>query len=252
MSSLRQAVALLTRFPVGKAEIGFTSGAMWFPFVGALIGMAVAAVYVSLYSWMPSLLCAVVAIAVGVWLTGALHEDGLADSLDALGSGAIGDEALEIMRDSRLGTHGTLALVISIVGRIIALGSLGPVGAAAGLVMAHSLARTGAVTLMVTTPPARPDGLGRSAASAVTVREASIAVVSGLGLATAVAGWWVIPAVTGTGLTVLVLRRLATRRIGGMTGDVLGACEQVAELLVLATVATAAWQGWSPWWAAPV
>src|SRR5918996_733290 len=102
-----------------------------------------------------SLLGAVVAVALGILLTGAFHEDGLGDSFDALGSGLSGEAALRIMRDPRLGTYGTTALTLSVVWRVVALGSLNPAGAVAGLVMAHSLGRVGAVVLLGLSPPAR-------------------------------------------------------------------------------------------------
>lgn len=228
---------------------GIDKAVAWFPLVGALIGLFVAGAYVVVYPWMPSLLGAVVAIVVGVWLTGAFHEDGLADTFDALGSGAIGDDALRIMRDARLGTYGTTAVVLSVLWRVVAVGSLTPTVAIAGLVTAHSLARTGAVVLMVTTPPARSDGLGLSGASAVTRRRVWVAIGAGLGISLLAVGWWIGPAVIFVGLTVIVLRRTVLVRIGGTTGDVLGACEQLSEILVVTVVAVAAWQGSSPWWA---
>lgn len=247
MRGLRQAVAFLTRVSMSEAG-GVDRAVPWFPFVGALIGLAVAGVYAVLYLWVPSLLGAVVAVGLGVLLTGALHEDGLADSFDALGSGASGDDAHRIMQDSRLGTYGTLALVFSSLWRIFAVASLTRPEALAGLVMAHTLGRTGAVSLMARAPAARAVGLGSSGIAAASGRGAWAAILSGLGLSLLVAGWWAGPAVILVAFTVVALRKIGNTRFGGVTGDTLGACEQLGELGVLAVVAAAAWNGWDPWW----
>lgn len=247
MTGFRQAVAFLTRVPLAGAY-GVDKAAAWFPLVGTLVGLTVAGAYWVLFSWVPSLLGAVIAVTLGVFLTGAFHEDGLADTFDAVGSGEMGKAALEIMRDPRLGTYGTIALVFSVGWRVVALGSLTPAGAAAGLVMAHSLARGGAVVLSKFSPPARSEGLGKSSASVITAASVWFAVSSALVVSMLAADFLAVAAVLAVALSVLMLRRMAMRRLGGVTGDILGACEQVSEILVLAVVAGAAWRGWMPWW----
>ena len=249
MTGFRQAIVFLTRVPLAGVY-GADKAAAWFPLVGALVGLTVAGAYWALFPWVPSLLGAVVAVTLGVFLTGAFHEDGLADTFDAVGSGETGNAALEIMRDPRLGTFGMVAVVLSVAWRVVALGSLTPAGALAGLVMAHSLGRAGAVILLALTPPARSDGLGSSSATAVTRESVWFAVISGLVVSTLATGYSVGAAVLVVVGSVLILRRTALRRLGGVTGDVLGACEQISEMLVLAIVAGAAWRGWIPWWAA--
>lgn len=247
MKGLRQAVAFLTRIPVGETG-GIERAVGWFPGVGALVGLAVAGSYAAAYWWLPSLLAAVIATTVGVVLTGALHEDGLADSFDALGSGVQGDEAHEIMRDSRLGTHGMTALGISLLWRIVALAALAPAGALAGLVMAHTLGRAGAVSLMALGPSARADGLGSSGVTETSRGAVWGAVLSALGLSLLAAGWWVVTALALVVIVVAILRAVSVERFGGITGDLLGASEQISEMAVLAVVAGAAWSGWEPWW----
>lgn len=253
VSGLRDAIVFLTRVPMmrrGQAPDDPGRAGPWFPLVGALVGLVVAGSYGLIYPWLPSLLGAIVAVAIGVMLTGAFHEDGLADTFDALGTGATGEEALRIMRDSRLGTYGTAALVFSVSWRVVAVASLNPAGALAGLVSAHTLGRLGAVTLMAVTPSARADGLGRAGVSGVTVSGAWFAIVTGIGIAVAAIGWWAAPVVVAIAIAVVLTRGAAMGRIGGVTGDVLGACEQIGEMLVLALVAGAAWRGWEPWWMA--
>ncbi|HET9260014.1 MAG TPA: adenosylcobinamide-GDP ribazoletransferase [Acidimicrobiia bacterium] len=251
MSGFAAAVNFLTRFPMPAGPPGDLSRAVpWFPIVGALIGATMTGVYALGYRFLPSLLVAVVAVVVGIVVTGALHEDGLADSFDAIGSGATGEEGLAIMRDSRLGTYGTTALVASILWRVIALGSLEPELALVALVSAHSLARAGAVALMAITNPARADGLGRSGVVAVTARGAWVAAATGMAVFAFLGGWWALPGIALVTATVLCFRYIGRSRFGGVTGDLLGACEQIGEVTVLTLVAGAAWLGGTPWWGA--
>jgi adenosylcobinamide-GDP ribazoletransferase len=189
------------------------------------------------------------ATTAGVLLTGALHEDGLADTADALGSGATGEEALRILRDPRLGTYGVIAVVVTLVWRILTLASLPPAWALGGLVLAHALGRSAAVVLAAIAEPARADGLGRAAVLEIRPVDTSVATISALGIGSVAAGVWLVPVVVLAALSLLFWRGLATRRLGGVTGDVLGACEQVVEILALTTVAVAAWNGVPPWWA---
>jgi adenosylcobinamide-GDP ribazoletransferase len=234
VSGLRYAVGFLTRVPVGDpGNIRFGRAARWFPIVGALIGLAVGAVY-ALVSWgAPPMVAAGVAVAFGVVLTGALHHDGAADVADAFGGGATRGARLAILDDPRDGTYGVLALVLLVVIQVASLAAHGSVLGLATLVAAHSLGRMGAVALMRWTPPARPTGLGASAASGLVDAD----VVVAIGLAVVIAVIALGPgAPIALGLTVVVgltVRRLAVRSIEGVNGDVLGAVEQLIETAVL-------------------
>jgi len=252
LNGLRSALGLLTRLPVGDHGGGEDAGLRWFPVVGVLVGLIGGGVYSLAYRFLPSLLAAVLAVAAGAVVTGALHEDGLADTADALGSGASGEEALRIMRDPSLGTFGVLALTTASVWKIAALGALGPVWALTALVVGGTLGRTAAVVLIAVTEPARPDGLAHSVAGGASRAGTWWAVVSGVAVAAAALGPWAPGAVALVAGSAWLVRRTALRRVGGITGDLLGACEQVAELVVLTLVAGAAWFGDHPWWAGPV
>lgn len=249
MSGFTAAVTFLTRVPLGASpSADLSRAAPWFPTVGALIGALLTGVYALGYRLLPSLLVAVVAVVVGIVITGAFHEDGLADSFDAIGSGATGEAGLAIMRDSRLGTYGTTALVVSVLWRAIALGSLEPELALVALVGAHSLARAGAVALMAITEAARVDGLGRSGVVGVTALGAGVAAGTGIGVFALLGAWWVLPGIFLVGATVLWFRHVGRSRFGGVTGDLLGACEQIGEITILTLVAGMAWIGGTPWW----
>lgn len=233
------AVGFLTRVPVAASQSGVL-GAAWFPVVGGLIGLAGAAIYWLADLVLPPLVSAAIAVTGMTALTGALHEDGLADYADALGSGAEGSLALEVMDDPRVGTFGVIALIISFTWRIAALSALGPSAAVAGLVLAHTVARSGAVVLAGALPPARSSGLGRSMTEESSSGGQLVAAVGGLALSAVASGIWALFAGLVAATVVGVLRRSAARLIGGVTGDVLGACEQLIEVLVLtlAVIAT--------------
>ena len=245
--SFRRAWAFLTRLPGGAhprtdRELGRSIG--WFPLVGAAVGALSGAVYWALHGPLGASMAAVVAVSASAMATGGFHEDGLADTADALG-GSSRARRLEIMKDSRVGAFGVLALVLSALVRVFAVASLGPLDGLVALVAAHTLGRTMAVAMMGVLPSASGTGLGHSytdhlprAWTGVAVVASSAAAAS-LGPAGAVA---LVAAAVGAAVVGLVARRA----FGGTTGDVLGAIEQVGEMAVLVSVASlVAAHGWS-------
>ena len=245
--SLRRAWAFLTRLP-GGAHPGDDRepgrSVPWFPVVGAVVGALSGTVYWALHGPLGAPLAAVLAVAAGAVATGCFHEDGLADTADALG-GMTRQRRLAIMKDSRVGAFGVLALVLSTLVRVFAVSSLAATDGLIALVVAHMLGRTMAVGMMGAAPKAAGAGLGHSyaahlprawTAAAVVVTSATAA---GLGLPGAVS---LAAAASGAVLVGLV----AWRAFGGITGDVLGATEQVAEMAVLLSAASlASTHGWS-------
>ncbi len=187
------------------------------------------------------LLAASLAVAAGAIVTGALHEDGLADSADGLFGGATPERRLEIMRDSRIGSYGALALLLSVLLRTAALAAIwkaaGPLAAAAALLAAAPWSRVEGIRLLAILPPARPDG----AAAAVGRPERDVlplayglagAIAAGLAL---VAGLPLGGLALGLALAVAataLLARAARRLIGGQTGDIIGASQQLAEIAI--------------------
>ncbi len=147
----------------------------WFPLVGGVIGLAVGGVAAGLAELVPMAVAAAVAIIAGVMITGAFHEDGLADTADAFAGGWTREQRLQILGDPLHGSYGVAALCGTIVVRILAVASLGPAAAFAGLVAAHALGRAAAVGAMATFPLATADGLGAGYASGLSRRARSSA-----------------------------------------------------------------------------
>lgn len=241
---LRAATVLLTRFPIGgfpftRDEWRWASAA--YPVVGAGIGVLLSGVWWIARPLGP-LSSALVVYMVSLLITGALHEDGLADSADALGGATTRDTLFAILKDSRAGTYGVLALVLSLGLRCTLLARLDS-AVAAGLVLSQSLARLGPVYLMAALPYVTPDGSRSS--GVVHTGPAQVLLASAIGLA-ALAVCMVISGVTireGLGIVVGLAivtagcGRLFSRRAGGITGDFLGATEQLGEVVVLAAMA---------------
>jgi adenosylcobinamide-GDP ribazoletransferase len=240
------AVRFLTVLPVGDAgEIEpdwLPRAAKYFPLVGALIGAVSAAVLsVASLAW-PPVVCALLAVAAGILITAALHEDGLADFADALG-GRTREARLAIMKDSRLGTYGALALGLILALRVAALASLPPPTAAAALIASHGLGRLGAIGVMAVLPYAGNPEATKITYSAERFRIPEIVLASAFGVLASVPALFLAPdaaivgMVSGVAATIGLIR-LAKALLGGYTGDVLGATEQLCGTAVLIGCAT--------------
>lgn len=210
------------------ADVG--RGAAFFPLVGAGIGAAVGGVATGLAGPLSPLLAALLALAVGAVLTGALHLDALADTADALGA-TTRERALEIMRDHAVGSYGVVALVLDLGVKAAALAVLAERDQALRYaVCAAAAARALPPLLSAVLPYARPgEGLGRALAGAGRIR-AVLAAATAAALCVALGAAWLLAAVSVVGLAAALLAR---RRLGGVTGDVLGATAELAELAAL-------------------
>jgi adenosylcobinamide-GDP ribazoletransferase len=245
------AVSFLTRVPTGTGPRPAEELARfvpWFPVVGAGVGLAVAAVYAGALQLLPPLPAAAVAVVAGVCLTGAFHEDGLGDTADAFAGGWDRDSTLRILQDPRLGTFGVLAVAASLLLRVAAVAALAPAAALAALPAAHALSRAGAVATMAALPAAGT-GLGATSTRSLSHRRALAGAAAGLAVALALLGPAAAWAAAATALAAWLLGRLARRRIGGVTGDVLGTVQQLGEILVLLAAAAAVTAGG---WRSPV
>jgi adenosylcobinamide-GDP ribazoletransferase len=238
------ALAFLTRLPV-RPERPWRDGDLaasvpMFPVVGLLVGALGALVYAAASALgLPPLLAALLAVAAQIGSTGALHEDGLADFADGLG-GASPAQSLAIMRDPRVGSFGVIALVLALAARAGALAALAaPAEVAAALLAAAALSR-GLLPAALALPQARSDGLAAQAGRPHPARVAAAVAIAMLiallllpAAAALIAG--LIAALAGAMVALLALRRLR-----GVTGDVLGAMQQAAEIAFLLGVVAAA------------
>jgi adenosylcobinamide-GDP ribazoletransferase len=243
-ADLKVALQFCTRLPLPRptlatgADVARTAWAI--PLAGALIGFIGAIVYALAHVvGLPPLASAALAVAATIAITGALHEDGLADTADGLGGGKTREQKLDIMRDSRIGTYGTCALTLSIVLRTAAIAHLAaPALVLPALIATHAAARATMPIVMWLVPSARNDGL---AADAGRVSQPSALSAGAIGVVILIFAFGF-----RGGLSLMLLLLLATlaigwlgkTHIGGQTGDLLGALEQVAEIIVLLTSAT--------------
>jgi adenosylcobinamide-GDP ribazoletransferase len=232
------AMGFFTRLPVDMPAAGswqLADSAWAFPLVGAGIGAMAAFAFllaqlVGLGDWPAALL----SVLSGLALTGALHEDGLADTADGFFGGPDREAKLAIMRDSRHGTFGVLAIVLSVLSRAAALDAIGDaIHAGLALIAAHAVSRAALPVVMWQMTPARAEGLGAAAGSP---RRSGIIAAVAIGTVIGLAALGPVRGAIGvclTGIIVFALIGWARRQIGGHTGDVLGAFQQIGEILML-------------------
>lgn len=236
--SIRLATAFLTRIPgthpAGATDADFARAHAVFPLVGLLIGSLIAVIHLAgVRAGLPPLCSAAFALAAGAWLTGTLHEDGLSDMIDNFGGGRGRDRKLEIMRDSRVGTYGALSLVLMTICKVAAIAQPSGVALIGRPAVSHAISRSAATVLAAMLPTARRDGLSIPAVTPGPV------VVILLVCSSTVASLMIVPMMRlpvvamVTASVVSIVATLAGRQIGGQTGDVLGATEQVTETAVL-------------------
>ncbi len=233
LAELQLAVMLLTRLPAGRiaGPAPELVAARWaFPLVGALIGGLTWAGFAGAGALgAPPPIAALLALGLLALLTGGLHFDGLADCADGLGGGRDRAQALEIMRDSRIGSYGVLALIVVTGLWVMAVAEAAPDGPA--FIAAAALSRAAMVALQEALPPARADGMGRLAAGESRAARGVLALVAAVGLLV-----WPLP-LLACALVTCALGWLARRKIGGQTGDVLGAAQLLSETAFFVTLA---------------
>ena len=239
MKAVLTATAFLTRVPVpvtaGAAEVG--GAARWFPLVGGVLGGAGALIAWAMTSLIgfPAALTGALIVGFSAWVTGAIHLDGLADTADGFGGGRSREDVLRIMRDPVIGSYGATALVIVIGIKVTALAALLDRGAALPFVVAApAISRWTISALAAWLPYARSDGgLGQAVTSGGGKIGLIIATVTTAVIAIAALREDALMAWALAALTAVWVARAARRRIGGVTGDVFGACVELTETSVL-------------------
>ena len=212
-----------------------TRAARYYSLAGALVG-TLSAVVLLAANWLGSpAVAAILAIGAGAIITGGFHEDGLADTADGLGGGNTAQARLKIMKDSRIGTYGALALGLVTLLRIAALTAIPPRHAAYSLLLAHTLARALPVALMVLLPYAGDPSAAKLPHQdmRVTAGEFGVCLMLSLGPIAFLPSMSAVFATALAALAALCVARLSLQLIGGFTGDVLGAIEQMSEAAIL-------------------
>lgn len=243
------AVQFFTRLPIPR-WVGFEQewlhhASRYFPLVGIVVGAIGAGVYAAAALLLPAPVAAVLSTAATIYATGAFHEDGFADTCDGLGGGMTRERVLEIMKDSRVGAYGAIGVVCMLGAKCSALAMLPPAGAIGALLLAHPLSRLAATSLIWRMEYARAEGKAKPLAERMTTAEFGIAsmTVAIAALLLLASGTLelraVLAALLAAGAATWWLARKFAQRIGGYTGDCLGAVQQLAEALIyLAVLAT--------------
>ncbi len=262
LADLRLALMLLTRLPLPAGKFtspddGAVARAAWiFPVVGLLVGSAGGGVFMlASYLGLGMASAALLAMGTQVLLTGALHEDGLADTADGFGGGRSRERKLEIMRDSRIGTYGVVALVLILSLRFTALQDIASnllsisdeLEEAAGqnsaviiaLIAAGALSRAAMAIVWYLLPPARSDGLAAGSGSVSFGSAVAAAVIAALIAFATLPGFAFVVACGAAAVLAVAVAALAQWQIRGHTGDVLGTAQQVAEVGVLLAIGAA-------------
>jgi adenosylcobinamide-GDP ribazoletransferase len=237
-TTLPLALTFLTKVPWpwrGEADAASLARSLfWFPWVGALLGLLYCGAWALLGRGLPRPAAAALLLALTVALTGGLHLDGLADTVDGLGGGHTPEARLSIMKDSRVGTFGVLSLIVVLVLKFACFLSLKAPAGTLSLFLFPVLSRWGMVLLAYLSPYARPEGgLGQAMTSGVSGRVLAGATVSAGLLAAVILGVRGLILLTGAGLVVWLTSRYFRQMLGGITGDVLGATNELLEVLVL-------------------
>jgi adenosylcobinamide-GDP ribazoletransferase len=236
MSGLVTAICFHTRLPVrprARHSGDLARSVPWFPVVGLGIGAAIAIAYVVMTSLLPNTVSAVLAVSLGLIVTGALHEDGLGDVADAFAGGWTTEQRLRILDDPRLGTFGVLALVATFLLRTTTIAALDTVSALALIPAAHALSRVPGIVLMRHQPIVRGEGLAVGFATNLSWTQEVAGVAVGVSIATVLLGMWVVAAISVCIVVSWGMATWARRKVGGITGDALGAIQQLCELTVL-------------------
>jgi len=235
MKRFWMALGFLTVIPVpahgmlGVGELGIA--AIWFSLIGVILGYLVALVQVSLLRLFPPLVSATLSVAAWVCMTGGLHLDGLADSYDGLLSSASSERRLDIMKDPRLGTFGVVGLIFTILLKIVAMVYLSTWLTITVVPLAASLARW-LLLWVARQPMARAEGMGVAFQKGIKPIPMIVSAVIPFGLAVLGGVRGAVALILGS-LATFAIFHLARRRLGGLTGDILGLTVETVELVVL-------------------
>jgi adenosylcobinamide-GDP ribazoletransferase len=234
IDALIGAIRFFTRLPLpgqrGHSAVALERAIRYFPAAGLLVGGVAALAYaLALLVW-PKTLAVIAAIALAIYLTGALHEDGWCDMVDGFGGGAERERVLAIMRDSAVGSYGALALIVLLLGRFFALVEIDAPRVGVALIAGHAVSRLCSTCVLAGLDYARPEGKAKPFAQRLTPADLLLAALPALLPCLLLPPAQAVGGLVLAALATLWLARLFKRRIGGYTGDCLGATQQAAEL----------------------
>lgn len=236
--ALALAVQFLTRLPVRVTSAFSTerlaASVRHYPLVGMFVGSIAALAYASAQMLFPPVLAVLISTALVLLVTGAFHEDGLADTFDGIGGGVTREQSLAIMKDSRVGVYGALVLIVALAIKIATLSVLLPIVAIVSLVAAHGLSRWSSIVVIATSNYVREQGTGKPTAEGIS--RPGLIYASAVGLTCLALVYFVLTPAAALGGSVglasghLLMRLFFERKIGGYTGDCLGATQQASEI----------------------
>ncbi|MCC7270497.1 MAG: adenosylcobinamide-GDP ribazoletransferase [Rhodocyclaceae bacterium] len=241
------AVRFFTRLPVpawvGHSQEALDRAARYFPLVGILVGALGGLTFLLAALVLPVSIALLFSMAATLLVTGAFHEDGLADAVDGFGGGWTREQVLAIMKDSRIGSYGALAVALMLLAKFNALYELPDEWIAPALVAAHAASRFCSTALIYALGYVRDDDSSRAKPLAVRLGSGSLAVAGLFGLAPLALLPWeaALAGLALAALTTFLAARYFVKRIGGYTGDCLGAAQQLAELAIYLGILIAAW-----------
>jgi len=234
INDVKVAFAFLTRIPIShKDDVSIQRSAVWFPFVGSAIGLAAGLVFVGLNKLIPTTPAAALTLLFSILVTGGFHHDGLADTFDGLVGGWNPDERLRILKDSRHGTYGVLAIVLQLIIQFALLSSLSPRIALLALISAHTLGRLVPIYYMLSPAAPSHEGMGATYVRTVKGNHVLFATLITIAILIPLIGLHLLLLGAIVGIVSLCFLLYVRRKIGGVVGDVLGASEQIAESVVL-------------------
>ena len=241
------ALGFFTRVPVPDfshfQESDLNHSAKYFPLIGIIVGLFGAVFFYAGSLVFPQTIATLISMAATIYLTGAFHEDGLADSADGIGGGWEREQILTIMQDSRLGTYGAVALFLMLMAKFQTLNSLNPIFIPLALITGHALSRLWAVWLMAALSYAKPAGKAKPLATQLSKRDLVIANIFGLLPFLGIVALLIVSDHSHLNIAQYILMSLLPslivwlwwrakleKNLGGYTGDTLGAIQQLTEL----------------------
>lgn len=231
------ALGYLTRAPIPRSvemeESRLDGAVRYFPWVGLLVGaLAAGSFWLFFLLYSHALLALLLSLAVTLLATGAFHEDGFADFCDGFGGGWTREDVLAIMKDSRLGSYGAIGIVVLLIVKVVTLSLMGPATIVMALVLAHGWSRLTAVSLLLDLPYVRDNGKSAAVASRMSVGNLLYGALPPLVLLLWLELWPLIAVLVAVFVTRQGMAIYLRRRIGGVTGDCLGATQQLAEVSI--------------------